>query len=169
MLSGLDVFGSSVLRKLTLESIERQTPVEKAIEFSEKGVRLNPSNQRARVVLAMARLLNNQLAEGLVEARNALALNPNSMIFLDVIGHVLAPLGDWDQGTNLIKKAIKLNPYHKPYVYHTLCADWLRKKEYEKAYLETLNFRFPSAFWDPLLQASTLGHLRKDRGRKSIC
>jgi len=149
----------------TLESIEKQTPVEEAIQFSEKGVRLNPSNQRARVALAMGRLLNNQLTEGLVEAKNALALNPNSLIFMDVIGHVLAPLGDWDLGTGLIKKAIKLNPYHKPYVYHVLCADWLRKKEYERAYLETLNFRLPSAIWDPLLQAATLGHLgRRDEG-----
>jgi tetratricopeptide (TPR) repeat protein len=154
----------------TMESIERQIPIEEVIEFSEKGVRLNPSNQRARVVLAMARLLNNQLTEGLVEARNALALNPHSLIFMDVIGHVLALLGDWDLGTGLIKKAIKLNPYHKPYVYHVLCADWLRKKEYEKAYLETLNFRFPSIFWDPLLQAVTLGHIggRADEGSRYV-
>ena len=154
---------------ITLESIERQTPVEEAIQFAEEGVRLNPSNQRARVALAMARLLNNQLPEGLVEARNALALNPNSLIFMDAIGHVLAPLGDWDLGTDLIKKAIKLNPYHKPYVYHVLCADWLRKKEYERAYLETLNFRLPAAIWDPLLQASTLGHLgRTDEGSRFV-
>jgi len=154
---------------LTMDSIAGQTPVEKAIEFSEKGVRLNPSNQRARVALAMARLLNNQLTEGLVEARNALTLNPNSLIFMDTIGHVLAPLGDWDLGTDLIKKAIKLNPYHKPYVYHVLCAEWLRKKEYEKAYLETLNFRLPSLIWDPLFQASTLGLLgRTEEGNSYV-
>jgi len=153
----------------TLESIERQTPIEKAIEFAEKGVRLNPSNQRARVALAVARLLNNQLKEGLVEAKNALALNPNSLIFMDVIGHVLAPLGEWNLGTGLIKKAIKLNPYHRPYVYHTLCAEWLRKKEYERAYLETLNFGIPLVFWDPLFQASTLGHLgRTDEGSRFV-
>jgi adenylate cyclase len=157
------------IQSLALKSIERPTPVEEAIQFAEKGVRLSPSNQRARVVLAMAHLINNKLEEGLVEARNALALNPNSLIFMDVIGHVLAPLGDWDLGTGLIKKAIKLNPYHKPYVYHVLCADWLRKKEYERAYLETLNFRFPAAFWDPLLQASTLGHLgRTDEGSRYV-
>jgi len=154
---------------LSFGSIEIETPIEMAVEFSEKGVRLNPSNQRARVALAMARLLNNQLAEGLVEARNALALNPNSLIFMDTIGHVLAPLGDWDLGTDLIKKAIKLNPYHKPYVYHVLCADGLRKKEYEKAYMETLNFRLPSLIWDPLFQASTLGLLgRTDEGNRYV-
>jgi tetratricopeptide (TPR) repeat protein len=154
---------------LALDSIGRPIPIEEAIQFAEKGVRLSPSNQRGRVVSAMAHLVNNQLEEGLVEARNALALNPNSLIFMDVIGHVLAPLGDWDLGTGLIKKAIKLNPYHKPYVYHVLCADWLRKREYERAYLETLNFRFPMAFWDPLLQASTLGHLGKtDKGNRYV-
>jgi TolB-like protein len=154
---------------ITLEAIERQTPIEEAIRFAEKGVILNPSNQRARVGLARNRLLNNQLPEGLIEARNALALNPNSLIFMDMIGHVLAPLGDWDQGTGLIRKAIKLNPYHRPYVYHTLCADWLRKKDYEKAYWETLNFRFPQAFYDPLLQAVTLGHLgRTEEGSRYV-
>ena len=153
----------------TLELIERQTPIEEAIQFAEKGVRLNPSNQRARVALAMARLLNNQLKEGLVEARNALALNPNSLIFMDVIGHVLAPLGEWDQAVGLVRKAIKLNPYHRPYVYHTLCADWLRKKEHEKAYLETLNFRLPTVTWDPLLQAATLGLLgRTEEGNRYV-
>ncbi|MEN8692113.1 MAG: hypothetical protein AB1Z20_18725, partial [Desulfobacterales bacterium] len=154
---------------ITLDSIERQTPIEEAIRFAEKAVILNPSNQRARVGLARARLINNQLAEGLVEARQALALNPNSLIFMDLIGHVMAPLGDWDQGTGLIKEAIKLNPYHRPYVYHVLCADWLRKKQYEKAYLETLNFRFPAAFYDPLFQSTTLGHLgRTEEGRRYI-
>ena len=154
---------------LTMDSIAGQTPVEKAVEFSEKGLRLNPSNQRARVALAMARLLNNQLTEGLVEARNALALNPNSLIFMDTIGHILAPLGDWDLGTDLIKKAIKLNPYHRPYVYHVLCADWIRKKEYERAYLETLNFRLPSLFWDPMWQATSLGLLgRTDEGNSYV-
>jgi adenylate cyclase len=157
------------IQNLALAENERPIALEEATQFAEKGVRLSPSNQRARVALAMAHLINNQLEEGLVEARNALALNPNSLIFMDVIGHVLAPLGDWDLGTGLIKKAIKLNPYHKPYVYHVLCADWLRKKEYEKAYLETLNFRFPAAFWDPLFQASTLGHLgRTDKGNQYV-
>jgi len=152
-----------------LETIARQTPIEKAFQFSENGVRLDLFNQRARVALAMARLLNNQLPEGLVEARNALALNPNSLIFMDVIGHVLALLGDWDEGTSLIQKAIKLNPYYRPYVCQVLCAGWLRKKEYERAYLETLNFKLSPNFWDPLLQSSTLGHLgRTDEGSRYV-
>jgi adenylate cyclase len=152
-----------------LETIERETPIEKAIQFAEKGVQLDPSNQRARAGLAFARLLNGQLPEGLVEAKKALALNPNSLIFLDVIGHVLSLLGDWDNGAALIRKAIKLNPYHRPYACQVLCADWLRQKEYEKAYMETLNFRAPSLIWDPLLRATSLGHLaRSEEGNRAV-
>jgi hypothetical protein len=59
-------------------------------------------------------------------------------------------------------KSCKTKPvYPRPYNYYVLCWNWLRKKEYEKAYMETLKFRLPSVFWDPLLQAITLGHLGK--------
>ena len=35
--------------------------------------------------------------------------------------------------------------------------------------METLNFRLPSAIWDPLLQVATLGHLgRKDEGDRFV-
>jgi TolB-like protein len=142
-----------------LEIVDMETPIEKGLEFAEKGVQLDPSSQRARVWLAEARLLNNQLPEGLVEAKKALVLNPSSLIYLDSIGYALALLGDWEQGCALIQKALKLNPNTRAYNYYILYWDWLRQKEYEKAYIETLNFRLPSLFWDPLLRAVILGHL----------
>ena len=152
-----------------LEITDMDTPIEKGVEFAEKGVQLDPSSQRARVWLAEARLLNNQLPEGLVEAKKALALNPRSLIFLDVIGYALAFLGDWEQGCALIQRALKLNPFTRAYNYYTLCFNWLRQKEYEKAYTETLNFRLPSLFWDPLLRAITLGHLgRLKEGNRNV-
>ncbi len=142
-----------------LEIVDIETPIEKGIKFTEKGVQLFPSSQRARVWLAEALLLNNQLPEGLIEAKKALAFNPNSLIYLDAIGYALALLGDWEHGCALINKAIKLNPYIRAYNYYVLCWNWLRSKEYEKAYKETLKFRLPSIFWDPLLRAITLGHI----------
>ena len=152
-----------------LEIFDIETPIEKAVEFTEKAVQLNPSSQRARLWLAEARLLNNQLAEGMIEAKKALALNPNSLIFLDVIGYAFAVLGDWEQGCALIKKALMLNPYIRAYNYYVLCWNWLRKKEYENAYLETLNFRLPSLFWDPLLRAIVLGHIdRIKEGKRNV-
>jgi adenylate cyclase len=152
-----------------LEIVDMETPIEKGVEFTEKGVQLDPSSQRARVWLAEARLLNNQLPEGLVEAKKALALNPSSLIYLDAIGYALALLGDWEQGCAIIQKAKKLNPYIRAYNHLILCWNWLRRKEYEKAYMETLNFRLPSLFWDPLTRAITLGYLgRIKEGNRNV-
>ena len=152
------------------KSSDMETPIEKRRRiYRKRGFNLTPSSQRARVWLAEARLLNNQLPEGLVEAKKALALNPSSLIYLDTIGYALALLGDWEQGCALIQRALKLNPYIRAYNYYILCWNWLRQKEYEKAYMETLNFRLPSLFWDPLLRAVILGHLgRLKEGNRNV-
>ena len=92
-----------------------------------------------------------------------------TQIYLDTIGYALALLGDWEQGCALIQRALKLNPYNRAYNYYILYWDWLRQKEYEKAYMETLNFRLPSLFWDPLLRAVILGHLgRLKEGNRNV-
>jgi len=128
------------------EFYDKDTSVEKAVEYSEKAVRLNPSDQRIRAGLALAYLQNNQISEGRLEVRKAIELNPRSSSYFDVIGHVMALLGDWDSGTALLHKSIKVNPYHRPYIYHILFLDWLLKEDYENAYLETLNFTLTPVF-----------------------
>jgi hypothetical protein len=45
--------------------------------------------------------------------------------------------------------------------------DWVRQEKYQQAYLETLNFRRPMLFWDPLVRAATFGLLgRYDEGKR---
>jgi hypothetical protein len=44
--------------------------------------------------------------------------------------------------------------------------DWVRQKEYQKAFLETLNFRTPFFFWDSLLKAAVCGLLAKTKEGK---
>lgn len=47
--------------------------------------------------------------------------------------------------------------------------DWVQQEEYEQAYLETLNFRRPMLFWDPLAQAATFGLLgRCKEGKQAV-
>jgi adenylate cyclase len=54
-------------------------------------------------------------------------------------------------------------------VHHVLWVDFVRQKDYEQAYLETLNFRTPTLFWEPLLKASVMGLLGKiDEGRQAV-
>jgi tetratricopeptide (TPR) repeat protein len=103
--------------------------------------------------------MENKLQEARCEAETAYHLSPNSLMVLDAIGWVIARAGEWERGVNWIKRAIKLNPYYRPWVRSALWANWFRLGNYEKAYQETLSFMMPDLFWEPLMKASTLGHL----------
>ena len=144
-----------------LELVDLPTPQEKAAEFARKGVSLDPTNRRARAIMAYVRFMQNKLSEARHEAETAYNLCPNSLIVLDALGWVIALAGGWEQGVDWIKKAIKLNPYYRPWVRHVLCIHWFREADYQKAYHESLHFRMTESHWDPLLKASACGHLGK--------
>jgi adenylate cyclase len=146
-----------------------ETSLGKAVEFAEKGVQLNPHDQRARAVMAYVRMFSNEIAASRAELEKALALNPNSLILLGSIGWLMTLLGDWEGGPAMIRKAIRLNPFYNPVAHHALWVNWVRQEEYEQARLETLNFRLPSLFWEPLMKAATFGLLgRYEEGKQAV-
>jgi adenylate cyclase len=152
----------------SLELFPQETPLDTACVFAEKGVQLEPANQRARMILSYAKMISGDIDSALAEAEQALTHNMNSLIMLENIGYLMALCGDWSRGPALIRKAIRLNPYYNVVVHHVLFLDFLRQQDYEQAYLETLKFRTPSLFWDPLLKISVLGlQGRIDEGRQS--
>lgn len=143
-----------------------ENPLEKAMEFAQRGVHLNPDNQRAVIVLAYVLMLAGDCSAALEQTERAILLNPNSIFVLDGLGYLLTLLGDWDRGPALIHKVKQLNPYYSPYVHYALWVDFVRQGAYEQAYLETVNFRSPAMFWEPLMTAAALGLLdRIDEGK----
>jgi adenylate cyclase len=145
----------------SLELFDLETPIERAAAFAERGVKLDPANQRIRMIMAFILLFKNDFSAGLAEVDRALQLNPNSLISLENIGYLLTLFGDWQRGPALINQAIEQNPYYNITVHYALWVDWVRQGRYEQAYEETLRFKRPLLFWDPLLKAATLGLLGK--------
>ena len=135
------------------------TSIEQGLAFAHHAVRLDPSSQRARAQLAFALLVKGETAAGLVETESALALNPETFVYLETIGFFLALFGEWDRGTALIRKAVARNPHHMPWAHHALWADHLRRGEVEKAYQEALLYRDTAFYWRSLMRACCLGHL----------
>jgi adenylate cyclase len=152
-----------------LELFDVKTPVEEAVAYAEEGVRLDPANQRVRLIMAYTMLLKNDQPYGLAEAERALSLNPKSLLIMPHLGYLLTLLGDWERGPELIRRAIEFNPYYDVVVHYALWIDWIRRGDEEKAYAETLHFRTPLLFWDPLIKTATLGLLgRIDEGKREI-
>jgi tetratricopeptide (TPR) repeat protein len=145
------------------------TSLEQGLAFAQNAVRLDSSSQRARAVLAFALLVKGETAAGRAEAESALALNPETLVYLEMIGWLLALLGDWDRGTALVRKAAARNPHHMPNVDYALWADHLRRGEVEEAYQAALRYRDTGFFWRALMRACCLGHLgRLDEARGEI-
>jgi tetratricopeptide (TPR) repeat protein len=149
----------------SLELFNLETPIEEAAAFAEKGIKLDPANQRIRIIMAFVLLFKNELSAGLDEVDHALLLNPNSLILLENIGYLKTLFGDWEKGPAIINNAIGQNPYYNVIVHYALWVDWVRQEKYDRAYEETLHFKRPALFWDPLLRAASLGLLgRIDEG-----
>jgi len=144
-----------------------ENPLEKAIEFAEKGAQIEPNNQRSVATLALVRFYSNELRAAIAESHRALTLNPNSLLTVDGIGYILTLAGEWEEGTALIRRVIKLNPYYRTVVHYALWVDSLRREDYQGAYMETMSLRRPAVFWYPLAKAAALGLLGKDKEANS--
>jgi len=133
--------------------------IDEAIELAQTAVRLDPESQRARVALAGALLVKGELAAGRAEAEKAYELNPDSFVYLEWIGWLLALLGEWERGVALIRRSMARNANHIPVTAHALWANHLRLGEFEEAYQAALLYRDPTFFWRALMRACCLGHL----------
>ncbi len=136
-----------------------ETPIDEAVVFAQHAVHLDSSSQRARAALAGAFLLKGELGAGRVEAEKAYELNPGSLFYLEWIGWLVSFLGDWEHGTDLVRRSMARNPNHMPVAAQALWADHLRRGDFEEAYQVALLFGDATFFWRALMRASALGHL----------
>ncbi|HVQ32129.1 MAG TPA: hypothetical protein VMV21_21195, partial [Vicinamibacteria bacterium] len=151
------------------EISDMATPIDEAIAYAYQGVRLHPLSARTRCVLASALLAKGELQAGRDTLDEALRLNPGSLVYLEIIGYLLALLGDWERGIALVRRAMQLNPHHLPHVSVALWADHLRRGELEPAYQVALEYRDPAFFWRSLMRACSLGHLgRTDEAHAQV-
>jgi len=156
------------LANYSFELSPLHTPVEKAIGYAYEGVSLEPASAKARCTLATALLVKGELEAAREELQQALRLNADSLAYREVIGWLLALAGDWDKGMALMRETMVRNPYCLPNVKQALWADYLRRGEFDAAYIAALEHRDGSFFWRELMTTCCLGHLgREDEARAS--
>jgi adenylate cyclase len=138
---------------------EIESPLEKALAFAQKGVALAPENQFARDALTLVYFHRGDKEFFLKHAAETIALNPNAPYVVGVAGWHMMLYGEWDQGLALLKKGMKLNPYHPSWFHLAPFMDFYHRGEYENAFAEALKFNFPALYLDPLMRAAALGQL----------
>jgi adenylate cyclase len=145
---------------------EIEAPLEKALTFAQKGVALAPENQFARDALALVYFHRGEKELFLQHAEQTIALNPNSPYVIGVAGWHMMLYGEWDRGLALLKKGMKLNPYHPTWFHLASYMDYYRRGDYENALGEALKFNYPELYLDPLMRAAALGRLGRPKEAK---
>jgi adenylate cyclase len=143
----------------SFELTETPNTIDHAIDFAYQGIRLDPTSTRIRSILVSALLVKGEVEAGQAELEKALSLNEGSLVYLEIIGYLMALLGDWERGIALVRHALERNPHHLPHGYFALWADHLRRGDFDQAYQTALGYPDPVFFWRSLMRASSLGHL----------
>ena len=148
---------------------EIEAPLEKALTFAQKGVALAPGNQFVHDALTLVHFHRGNKKLFLKSVEETIALNPNSPYTIGVAGWHMALYGEWERGLDLLKKGIKLNPYHPSWFHLATFMDYYRRGEYENAFAEAIKFNYPELFWDPLMRTAALSRMgRKEEAKTAV-
>jgi tetratricopeptide (TPR) repeat protein len=143
--------------------------MDEALRLAHMGIQLEPNNQLSRLALARGHFLTNQMDQALSNIEEALALQPESLLFMDAIGYLLVLIGEWHRGEQLVQKAIHLNPYYRLYARYVLWLNAFRQQDYKRALEETEWIAEIGDFWGPLARAATLGQMaRPGKGQEEV-
>ena len=149
--------------------LQMEAPLEKALAFARKGVALAPRNQFASDALTLVYFHQGDKDQFLQHVEQTIALNPNAPYVVGVAGWHMMLYGEWERGLALLKKGMKLNPYHPTWFHLAPYLDCFRRGEYENALAETQKFNFPQVYLDPMMRAAALVELgRKDEAKTTV-
>ena len=131
-------------------------PMKDAVTAARRGVALDPSSVPARLILSYALLLDDEVEEARKGVETALHMNGGSIFWLDAIGYLLTLSGNFEQGPELIRRAIQLNPYHRSACRAGLWLDALRRADGTAALEAARGYDETAVFWHPLMLAVAL-------------
>lgn len=116
----------------------------------------------------MSYFYRHELEAFFAEAERAIALNPNSADSLAYLGTYLRHARD-ERGIVLVRRAMKLDPFHPTWLYFAVAHYHFERGEYEEALTATRKVDVPGYFWSPLYLAGIYAELgRQNEARSAL-
>jgi TolB-like protein/Tfp pilus assembly protein PilF len=146
----------------------RPDPLDRALDAARRAVRLDPTNQPAHLALAAAYFYRHELDVFFAEAERTIALNPNDAIVLAGLGTRLHWAGD-ERGIVLVRRAMKLDPFHPTWFHVPIASCYFEKCEYEEALAAARKIDMPGYFRAHILLAAIYAELgRQSEARAAL-
>jgi len=133
---------------------EDRAVTEAAIEKElEVALGLDQNDSDVHRILAALWVIRDNLDKASFHQQRALALNPNDDLIVVQQGEILTWLGQPEEGTEWIRKAMKLNPYHPERFWFHLSRAQFAAKRYHEAVESLRHLSAPDALHHALLAA----------------
>jgi TolB-like protein len=146
----------------------RPNPLVRALEAAHRAVDSDPTHQGAHQALALSYFFRHELDGFFAETERAIALNPNNAATLALLGAMLNFVGD-PRGILLVRKAVKLDPFHSTWFNFAIAHYHFDKGEYEEALAAARKINIPGYFWPQIYLAAIYGELgRQSEARSAL-
>lgn len=136
-------------------------PLDRALQAAQRAVELQPNSDRTRAALSRAHVFRGEVGPFRAEAERVLALVPNSAHRIVQIGQFLVLAGDWDRGTELVRKGYQLDEFLPVIFRYPIMLDHYRKGEDVQALREIERFAMPRLWVTHAFSAAIYGQLGK--------
>jgi adenylate cyclase len=146
----------------------RPNSLVRALEAAHRAVDSDPTNQEAHEALAQSYFFRHELDGFFAETERAIALNPNSATTLAALGEKLNIAGD-PRGILLVRKAVKLDPFHPTWFNFPIALYHFDKGEYEEALAAARKINISGYYWSQMFLAAVYGELgRQSEARSAL-
>ena len=105
----------------------------RALDSARKAVSLEPANIRVLQSLMLALYFDRRPQEALAIGERGLSLNPNDPEFAGEFGSRVAMAGDWKRGSEILERALTLNPGNSDYYRAVLALCSYMQKDHDRA------------------------------------
>lgn len=130
-----------------------------AAELGRRALRLDNGSATANNVLGIVELARGNLPGARTYAEGALALTPFHPGNSYVAGMLLGASGEWARGIEIIRRAVRVNPYGPNHRHTLLAIDALLRDDVAEALAEASLLHFPGYLYGSLLRAVCLAEL----------
>jgi TolB-like protein len=144
----------------------RPDPLDRALEAARRAVDAEPTSQFAHHALAHVYFYRHTLDSFFAEAERTIALNPNNATYLAYLGLCLHYAGD-ERGIALVRKAVKLDPFHPTWLNFPIAHNHFEKGEYKEALAAARNIDMPGLFWSQIYLAAIYAEMGRQNEAQS--
>ena len=147
--------GWAVLSRLYTDSFQfsqNREFLEKALEYGEKSILLQPLYQPCQAYYSYALLSDDQLEKAKYHSKLAIEINPNSSHYTGAIGFLYCLMDMREEGYQLIKKSIETDFDYPKWFHIGIFVYHLRNQDYYQCLVSANRFDKEEFFWSFLLK-----------------